>query len=65
MHVNKKESQKIHRKMYLPLTGVGCVKIVTELAVLQVTPQGFKLLERAPGCLWNHIIASTEAELSY
>ena len=38
-------------------------KIVTELAVLEVTPQGFKLLERAPGVTVAHIIASTEADL--
>ena len=48
----------------MPLTGVGCVKkIVTEMAVLEVTPQGFKLLERAPGVSVEHIIKSTEAEL--
>jgi 3-oxoacid CoA-transferase subunit B len=48
----------------LPLTGVGCVKkVVTELAVLEVTPNGFKLLERAPGVSVQDIIAATEAEL--
>jgi 3-oxoacid CoA-transferase subunit B len=48
----------------LPLTGVGCVKkVVTELAVLEVTTEGFKLLERAPGVSIEHIIASTEAAL--
>jgi 3-oxoacid CoA-transferase subunit B len=48
----------------LPLTGVGCVKkVVTELAVLEITPKGFKLLERAPGVSVEHIIASTEADL--
>jgi 3-oxoacid CoA-transferase subunit B len=64
MHVNKKGESKILKKCTLPLTGVGCVKkVVTELAVLEVTPQGFKLLERAPGVSVAHIIASTEAEL--
>lgn len=64
MHVNKKGESKILKKCTLPLTGVGCVKkVVTELAVLEVTPQGFKLLERAPGVSVDHIIASTEAEL--
>ena len=48
----------------MPLTGVGCVKkVVTELAVLEVTEKGFKLLERAPGVSVEHIIASTEADL--
>ena len=64
MHVNKKGESKILKKCSLPLTGVGCVKkIVTELAVLEVTPKGFKLLERAPGVTVEHIIASTEADL--
>jgi 3-oxoacid CoA-transferase subunit B len=48
MHVNKAGQSKILKKCSLP--GVGCVKkVVTELAVLEVTPKGFKLLERAPG----------------
>jgi len=48
----------------LPLTGVGCVKkVVTELAVLEITPKGFQLLERAPGVTVEHIINSTEADL--
>jgi len=64
MHVNKAGESKILKRCTLPLTGVGCVKkIVTELAVLEVTPKGFKLLERAPGVSVEHIIASTEATL--
>jgi 3-oxoacid CoA-transferase subunit B len=64
MHVNKAGQSKILKKCTLPLTGVGCVKkVVTELAVLEVTPKGFKLLERAPGVTVEHIIASTEAAL--
>lgn len=64
MHVNKAGESKILKKCTLPLTGVGCVKkVVTELAVLEVTPQGFKLLERAPGISVEHIITSTEASL--
>ena len=64
MHVNKAGESKILKKCSLPLTGVGCVKkVVTELAVLEITPQGFKLLERAPGVSVEHIIASTEATL--
>ncbi len=64
MHVNKAGESKILKRCTLPLTGVGCVKkVVTELAVLEITPNGFQLLERAPGITVEHIIASTEAEL--
>ncbi|REG92217.1 CoA transferase subunit B [Flavobacterium aquicola] len=64
MHVNKAGESKILKKCTLPLTGVGCVKkVVTELAVLEITPQGFKLLERAPGVSVEHIVSSTEASL--
>lgn len=64
MHVNKAGESKILKKCTLPLTGVGCVKkVVTELAVLEVTPKGFKLLERAPGVSVEDIIKATEAEL--
>ncbi|MFT7351076.1 MAG: 3-oxoacid CoA-transferase subunit B [Flavobacterium sp.] len=64
MHVNKAGESKILKQCSLPLTGVGCVKkVVTELAVLEVTPKGFKLLERAPGVSVEEIISSTEADL--
>lgn len=64
MHVNKAGESKILKKCTLPLTGVHCVKkIVTELAVLEVTPNGFKLLERAPGVSTEDIIKATEAHL--
>jgi len=64
MHVNKAGESKILKKCTLPLTGVGCVKkVVTELAVMEVTPKGFQLLERAPGVSVEHIIASTKANL--
>jgi len=64
MHVNKAGESKILKKCTLPLTGVGCVKkVVTELAVLEVTPAGFRLLERAPGVSVEDIIKATEAEL--
>jgi len=64
MHVNKAGESKILKKCTLPLTGVGCVKkVVTELAVLEVTPNGFKLLERAPGVSVDEIIQATEADL--
>ena len=64
MHVNKAGESKILKKCTLPLTGVGCVKkVVTELAVLEITPKGFKLLERAPGVSVEDIIKATEADL--
>lgn len=64
MHVNKAGESKILKKCTLPLTGVGCVKkVVTEMAVLEVTPDGFKLLERAPGVSVEDIVKSTEADL--
>ena len=49
-HVNKAGESKLLKECTLPLTGIKCVKkIVTELAVLEVLPEGgFKLLERAP-----------------
>ena len=50
MHTNKKNESKLLKKCSLPLTGVGCVKkIVTDLALIEVTDNGFKLIERAPG----------------
>ena len=64
MHVNKAGESKILKKCSLPLTGVGCVKkVVTELAVLEVTSNGFKLVERAPGVSVEDIIKATEANL--
>ena len=64
MHVNKAGESKILKKCTLPLTGVGCVKkVVTELAVMDVTPKGFKILERAPGVSVEDIIKATDAEL--
>lgn len=64
MHVNKAGESKILKNCTLPLTGVNCVKkVVTELAVLEVTPKGFKLLERAPGISVEEIIKATEADL--
>lgn len=52
------------KRCTLPLTGVGCVKkVVTELAVLEVTSDGFKLLERAPGVSIEEIQNATEGSL--
>ena len=64
MHTNKKGESKLLKSCSLPLTGVGCVKkIVTNLAVLEVTKYGFKLLERAPGVSVQKIKDSTEGNL--
>ena len=64
MHTNRAGESKILKKCSLPITGVNCVKkIVTNLAVLDVTKNGFKLLERAPGVSVDEIIESTEANL--
>lgn len=64
MHTNKAGESKLLKKCSLPLTGVGCVKkIVTNLAVLEVTDKGFKLLERAPGISVEDIIKATEGTL--
>ncbi len=64
MHTNKRGESKLLKRCRLPLTGVNCVKkIVTNLAVIEVTDQGFKLLERAPGVIVEDIKAATEGEL--
>lgn len=64
MHTNKAGESKILKKCTLPLTGVGCVKkVVTNMAVLDVTPKGFKLIERAPGVTVEDIQKSTEGTL--
>jgi len=63
-HTNKKGQSKLLKKCSLPLTGVGCVKkIVTNMAVLEVTEDGFQLLERAPGVGVDDIKAATEGRL--
>lgn len=64
MHTNPKGESKLLPACSLPLTGVGCVKkIVSDLAVLDITPQGFQLLERAPGVSVEEIIAKTAGKL--
>ncbi|RCT53695.1 3-oxoacid CoA-transferase subunit B [Winogradskyella sp. KYW1333] len=64
MHTNRVGASKLLKRCTLPLTGVGCVKkIVTNLAVIEVTPEGFKLLERAPGVSVEQIEDATEGKL--
>lgn len=64
MHTNRAGESKLLKKCSLPLTGVQCVKkIVTNLAVIEVTDKGFKLLERAPGVSVEEIQQATEGHL--
>lgn len=64
MHTNKRGQSKLLRQCSLPLTGVKCVKrVVTNLAVLDITPEGFKLIERAPGVSVEDIRNATEGRL--
>ncbi len=64
MHTNPKRESKLLPACSLPLTGLACVKkIVTELAVLDITPNGFLLVERAPGVSVDEIIAKTAGKL--
>ena len=64
MHTNKRGQSKLLRQCTLPLTGVSCVKkVVTNLAVLDITPDGFKLIERAPGVSVEEIQQATEGRL--
>tara|TARA_B100001027_G_scaffold205813_1_gene168921 strand:- start:65 stop:718 length:654 start_codon:yes stop_codon:yes gene_type:complete len=66
MHTNKRGESKLLKRCSLPLTGVKCVKkIVTNLAVLEVIDQGFKLLERAPGVSLEAIQQATEGALIF
>lgn len=64
MHTNRAGESKLLKQCSLPLTGVGCVKkIVTNLAVLEVGPKGFVLLERAPGVSVEEIQKATQGRL--
>tara|TARA_B110001452_G_scaffold65371_1_gene52206 strand:+ start:6685 stop:7341 length:657 start_codon:yes stop_codon:yes gene_type:complete len=63
-HTNRDGKSKLLKKCTLPLTGLRCIKkIVTDLAVLDVVPGGFKLIERAPGVSVDKIKSATEGTL--
>ncbi len=63
-HTDRAGNPKLLKNCDLPLTGVNCVKkIVTDMAVIEVTEQGFKLLERAPGISVEEVMSATEANL--
>ena len=64
MHTNPKGESKLLPQCTLPLTGIRCVKkIVTELAVLDITDKGFELIERAPGVSVEEIVSKTAGKL--
>ena len=64
MHTNPKGESKLLPACQLPLTGIKCVKkVVTDLAVLDITSNGFKLLERAPGVSVDEIMSKTAGKL--
>ncbi|HLN53587.1 MAG TPA: CoA transferase subunit B [Lentimicrobium sp.] len=63
-HTSKDGQSKLLKECTLPLTGVACVKkIVSDLAVIDVTDEGFKLIERAPGVTVEEIVKATEGRL--
>jgi 3-oxoacid CoA-transferase subunit B len=63
-HCDKAGNSKLLKKCTLPITGLGCVKkIVSDLGFFEVTTNGFKLIERAPGVSVEEIVAKTEGKL--
>jgi 3-oxoacid CoA-transferase subunit B len=63
-HCARDGSPKILKRCSLPLTGERCVqRIITERCVLDVTPQGLKVVELLPGCTRDQLIGSTEPTL--
>ncbi|HEX7149945.1 MAG TPA: CoA transferase subunit B [Thermoanaerobaculia bacterium] len=63
-HVTKKGEKKILKQCNLPLTGVGVVdRIITDYCVLDVTPEGLKLVEVAPGHTAEEVQSLTEPKL--
>nr|MBP8879249.1 3-oxoacid CoA-transferase subunit B [Flavobacteriales bacterium] len=64
MHTNKAGESKLLKKCSLPLTGVACVKkVVSDLGVFDITTEGFRLVELAPGVTVEEVKAKTEGRL--
>ena len=65
-HAAKSGEHKLLKQCTLPLTGVGVVdRIITELCVMDVTPQGFKVLELAPGVTQDEVRTKTGAAIEF
>ena len=65
MHTNREGESKLLSECTLPITGVRCVKkVVTNMAALDITPHGFKLIERAPGVSVEEIKNATAGRLT-
>jgi len=63
-HVNKAGESKLLSKCTLPITGLGCVKkVVTELGVFDIKPEGFVCIEYAPGVSLDYIKEKTQGRL--
>jgi 3-oxoacid CoA-transferase subunit B len=63
-HTDKAGNSKLLKRCRLPITGLGCVKkVVTDLGVFDIVPEGFKLIERAPGVSVEYIKEKTEGHL--
>ena len=64
-HTDKEGNSKLRSKCTLPLTGVRCIKkIVSDFGVIEITPQGFLLLEYAPDLTAEFVVKATEGKMT-